>query len=106
MKEASKNLTPVTLELGGKSPVIVNNDAKIDLAAKKIAWGKFINAGQTCLAPDYILVHRDIKEELVNRIKWHINEFYGKQPDKSKDYARIINQKHFKSIRSISEHQP
>ena len=98
MEKASHNLTPVTLELGGKSPVIVNNDAKVDLAAKKIAWGKFINAGQTCLAPDYVLVHRDIKDDLVNKIKYYINEFYGSEPEKSKDYARIINQKHFKVV--------
>ncbi len=95
MKAAANYLTPITLELGGKSPCIVDSEVNIDLAAKRIVWGKFINCGQTCIAPDYLLVHQDIKEVLLNRIKEYIIEFYGKNPIKSKDYPRIINQKQF-----------
>ncbi|MGB3756700.1 MAG: aldehyde dehydrogenase family protein, partial [Rivularia sp. (in: cyanobacteria)] len=92
---AAKNLTPVTLELGGKSPCIVDSDIDIKVAARRITWGKFFNAGQTCLAPDYLLVDREIKNNLINEIKKCIQEFYGKNPAKSPDYARIINQKQF-----------
>ncbi|MCP4652012.1 MAG: aldehyde dehydrogenase [Candidatus Omnitrophica bacterium] len=95
MSEAAKTLTPVALELGGKSPCIVHKDANIKLAAEKIAWAKFINAGQTCVAPDYLLVHNQIKEELIRHIKEYITKFYGKNPAESPDYCRIINEKHF-----------
>ncbi|MCH7657023.1 MAG: aldehyde dehydrogenase [Bacteroidetes bacterium] len=91
MEAASKNLTPVSLELGGKNPCIVCKDADIDMAAKRITWSKFYNAGQTCVAPDYLLVQKDIKEKLLNKIKFFIAEFYGKKPSESPDYARIIN---------------
>ncbi|MBA7572240.1 4,4'-diaponeurosporen-aldehyde dehydrogenase [subsurface metagenome] len=91
MEAASKNLTPVSLELGGKNPCIVCKDADIDLAAKRITWSKFYNAGQTCVAPDYLLVQKEIKEKLLNKIKNFITEFYGKEPSGSPDYARIIN---------------
>ena len=95
MSAAAKHLTPVTLELGGKSPCIVDENTHLELTAKRIVWGKFINAGQTCTAPDYILVQRSIKEFLLNRIKNSIREFYGNMPSESPNYSRIINEKHF-----------
>ena len=95
MKAAAEHLTPVTLELGGKSPAIVAEDADIALAARRIAWGKFLNAGQTCVAPDYILVQEQVKEELVLQLTKCIREFYGDAPAQSPDYARIINDRHF-----------
>lgn len=94
MEAAAKYLTPVTLELGGKSPCIVDSDIQLEYTAKRIAWGKFINAGQTCIAPDYLLVDRKIKSDLLTAIKQSIHEFYGDDPQKSPDYARIINQRH------------
>jgi aldehyde dehydrogenase (NAD+) len=101
MEAAAKNLTPVTLELGGKSPAIVDKDASIDLAARKITWGKFLNAGQTCIAPDYVLAHKDIIEKLIKRIEYYIKKFYGDDPKTSPYYPRIINLKHFKRIRDL-----
>ena len=101
MEAASKHLTPVTLELGGKSPVIVNNDVPLDMTAKKIAWGKFLNAGQTCVAPDYILVHADIKDRLIERIGLYVKIFFGDNPETSPDYPRIINIKHFNRIKDL-----
>ncbi|MEM6752288.1 MAG: aldehyde dehydrogenase [Cyanobacteria bacterium P01_C01_bin.38] len=95
MEAAAKQLTPVTLELGGKSPCIVDSDIDIKIAARRITWGKFYNAGQTCLAPDYLLVNKEIKNNLINEIKKCLQEFYGENPLKSPDYARIINQKQF-----------
>ncbi|MBU3145903.1 aldehyde dehydrogenase [Clostridium sp. CF012] len=95
MEAASKHLTPVTLELGGKSPCIVDKDADLKLAAKRIAWGKFLNAGQTCVAPDYILVHQSIKEKLLTQIAGYIKEFFGENPAKSNDFPRIINERQF-----------
>lgn len=98
MEAASKHLTPVTLELGGKSPCIVDGTARIQTAAKRIVWGKYINAGQTCVAPDYVLVHSSIKNDLLQELKKSISEFYGVNPKLSPDYARIINQDHFKRL--------
>lgn len=98
MAAAAKHLTPVTLELGGKSPCIVDADVHLEYAAKRIAWGKFINAGQTCIAPDYLLVDRRIKQELLQRIQQSIQEFYGEQPSQSPDYGRIINRRHFSRL--------
>jgi aldehyde dehydrogenase (NAD+) len=95
MAAAAQHLTPVTLELGGKSPCIVDLDIHLDRAAKRIAWGKFINTGQTCIAPDYLLVQRQIKSALVDRIKYYIKEFYGENPAISPDYGRIIHRRHF-----------
>jgi len=92
---AAKHLTPVTLELGGKSPCIVDKYIHLEYAAKRIVFGKLINVGQTCIAPDYLLVHTDIKEKLVKEIKKQIVSFYGEDPSKSDDYGRIINEKHF-----------
>lgn len=97
---ASKHLTPITLELGGKSPVIVYNDVNIDVTAKRIVWAKYFNNGQTCVAPDYLLVHRDIKDKLLDRMKHYIKEFYGDDSSLSKDYGRIINEKRFDILSS------
>ena len=95
MEAAAKHLTPVTLELGGKTPCIVDGDVNIDTAARRIVWGKFLAAGQNCVAPDYLLVHKAVKEQLVERMIRSLEEFYGKDPSKSPDYARIINDRHF-----------
>ncbi len=95
MQAASKNLTPVTLELGGKSPCIVDRDVDINVAARRIVWGKLLNAGQICIAPDYLYVNKGIKEELIKKIKKSIIEFFGKDSKQSPDYPRIVNQKHF-----------
>src|SRR5690625_1464545 len=98
MEQASKHLTPVTLELGGKSPVIVDKNADIKLAAKRIVWGKITNAGQTCVAPDFLYVHEKIKVKLVKEMKRYIRKFYGRQPLKNEDYVRLIHKKHFKRL--------
>jgi len=100
MSAAAKNLTPVTLELGGKSPCIVDKNINLKQTARKIIWGKFLNAGQTCIAPDYILVDKMIKDKLVNTLIEIIKEFYGENPQNSKDYARIINETHFNRLTS------
>lgn len=101
MEKAAQNLTPVTLELGGKSPVVVHKDADIKTTAKRIVWGKFMNAGQTCIAPDFVLVHDQVKDELVTQIKKAIKKLYGKNPLESDDYGKIINQKHFQRISNL-----
>jgi aldehyde dehydrogenase (NAD+) len=98
MEAAARNLIPVTLELGGKSPCIVDKDANIDIAAERIAWGKFMNVGQTCVAPDYILVHKNIKEQFIKKIIEKIKDFYGKDPFNSEDYGRIVNESHMKRL--------
>jgi aldehyde dehydrogenase (NAD+) len=95
MAAAAKHLTPVTLELGGKSPCIVDKDIDLEVAARRIAWGKFYNAGQTCIAPDYVLINQDIKAEFLKFIEKCIQEFYGENPQNSPDYGRIINHKQF-----------
>lgn len=100
MEAAAKKLTPVTLELGGKSPCIVHDDAKIKLAAKRIAWGKFTNAGQTCIAPDYLYLHKSIKERFLAQFKQEIAELYGKQPLENPNFTRIVNRSHFDRLRS------
>ncbi len=96
MKAAAKNLTPVTLELGGKSPCIVHKDASLKLAAKRIAWGKFLNAGQTCVAPDYLLVHKAVKQKLMDYLVAYINEKFNY--DLGEEFTRIINKKHFERL--------
>jgi aldehyde dehydrogenase (NAD+) len=101
MKKASVYLTPVTLELGGKSPCIVEKDAKLKLAARRIVFGKFLNCGQTCVAPDYILCHRDVKDQLVTEIKKQIRRQFGKSPLDNKNYGKIINEKHFNRLTSL-----
>ncbi|MGD1808212.1 aldehyde dehydrogenase [Dapis sp. BLCC M126] len=101
MEAAAKNLTPVTLELGGKSPCIVDDDIQLEYTAKRITWGKFINAGQTCVAPDYLLVNKSVKSDLLEKIKQSINEFYGDYPFESPDYGRIINEKQFNRLNDL-----
>ncbi|MBP7533181.1 MAG: aldehyde dehydrogenase [Chitinophagales bacterium] len=98
---AAKHLTPVTLELGGKSPCIVDSNMDIELAAKRIMWGKLINAGQTCVAPDYLLVNESIKPQLIAAIKKQLLAFYGKDTQKSPYLCRIINQKHFNRLQHL-----
>jgi len=95
MQAAARHLTPVTLELGGKSPCIVDRDVDLNLTAKRIVPGKLINAGQTCIAPDYLLVHQEVKAQLVDRMEYFIRRFYGDSPQQSPDYPRIVNDKHF-----------
>lgn len=92
---AARHLTPVVLEMGGKSPCIVDNTADIETSARRITWGKFVNAGQTCVAPDYLIIHKEVKDALIKAIQKEIKNFYGDNPEKSNDYCRIINQKHF-----------
>ena len=94
-KLAAEQLVPVTLELGGKSPAIVERDANVSVAARRIALGKFLNAGQTCVAPDYVLVHHDIKERFISKLKEAIVQFYTDNPALSADYSKIINEKRF-----------
>ena len=94
MAAAARHLTPVTLELGGKCPAIVCADVPLDVTARRIAWGKFMNAGQTCVAPDFVLVDRRISEPLVSALKQAIRQFYGDDPQRSPDYGRIINRQH------------
>ena len=101
MRKAAETLTPVTLELGGKSPCIVDKSAKIALAAKRIVWGKFLNCGQTCVAPDYILCHESVKSELITAIKQQIVVQFGVVPLANNAYGKIINQKHFDRIRAL-----
>lgn len=92
---AAKNITPVTLELGGKNPCIVDESADLKLAAKRIVWGKFMNAGQTCAAPDYLLVHKSIHGKFMNILRKEIRSAYGENPEDCADYARIINADHY-----------
>lgn len=101
MAAAAKHLTPVTLELGGKSPVIVNDDANVDVAVRRIAWAKWTNAGQTCIAPDYVLVHRDIHDTFVARLAETVRTFYGHDPQTSSDYGRIVNDRHHKRLTAL-----
>ncbi|MEH1847104.1 MAG: aldehyde dehydrogenase [Nostoc sp.] len=98
MAAAAKYLTPVTLELGGKSPCIVDTDINLEHTVRRITWGKFINAGQTCIAPDYLLVDKKIKKDLIDGLEKCLKEFYGDNPANSPDYARIISQKHFERL--------
>lgn len=97
----ARKLIPVTLELGGKSPVIVDDTANIKVASERISFGKFTNAGQTCVAPDYILVQRKVKNDLIKALKKTITEFYGENIEKSPDFGRIVNQKHFNRLNDL-----
>lgn len=103
MEKAAKHLTPVVLELGGKSPCIVDQSADIKLAAKRIVWGKGVNAGQTCVAPDYLLVHKDVKKELIEEIKNSIEELFGPKPEENLEFPKIVNKKHFHRLSALIE---
>ena len=101
LRSASEHLTPVSLELGGKSPCIVDKTANISLSAKRIVFGKFLNCGQTCVAPDYILCEESIKDKLVTEIKKEISKQFGNNPLENKTYGKIINEKHFNRIKNL-----
>ena len=100
MEAASKHLASVTLELGGKSPTIVDETASVSTAARRIAWGKFINNGQTCIAPDYLFVHNKIKNAFTERLQKNLEEFYSAEPEKSESYCRMVNNRHFNRVKS------
>ncbi|MBB6021834.1 aldehyde dehydrogenase (NAD+) [Paenibacillus sp. JGP012] len=103
MQAAAQNLVPVTLELGGKSPVIVDEQADIQVAAERIIWGKLLNTGQTCIAPDYLLVHERVKQPLIEALKGAIVAFFGTEIQNNKDYGRIVNHAHFKRLTTLIE---
>lgn len=98
MEKAAANLTPVTLELGGKSPCIIDKSANLKLAARRLAFGKYLNCGQTCVAPDYVLVHEAVKEKFLTLLKAEIRSMYGEEPLKNPDYGKMINRKHFDRV--------
>lgn len=102
-KAAAEHLTPVTLELGGKSPCIVDRETDLDVTARRIVWGKFFNAGQTCVSPDYLLVDAAVKDQLLGRLSHHLRAFFGPDPARSEDYARIISERHFDRLLSLLE---
>ena len=101
MRAAAEHLTPVTLELGGKSPAIVAADADIDVAARRIAWGKFTNAGQTCIAPDYVLVAAEVEDRFLGALLRNVHDFYGENPKGSDDYGRIVNERHYDRLAGL-----
>ena len=101
MAKAAKHLTPVSLELGGKSPCIVDETANIKVAAKRLAFGKFLNAGQTCVAPDYLFVHESVQDELVAELEKNVRAFFGEDPLACPDYVKIINDKHYQRIQGL-----
>lgn len=101
LQKASVNLTPVTLELGGKSPCIVDKDADLEIASKRITWGKYLNAGQTCVAPDYICVHQEVHDQFVSKVIQNINKFYYEDNQIRDTYPHLINQKHFDKVVSL-----
>ncbi|NXS31396.1 AL3A2 dehydrogenase, partial [Pomatostomus ruficeps] len=105
MTAAAKHLTPVTLELGGKSPCYIDRDCDLAVACRRITWGKYMNCGQTCIAPDYILCHPSIQSKVVENIKATLKEFYGVDVKSSPDYGRIVNKRHFKRILDLLEGQ-
>ena len=102
-RHAAENLTPVTLELGGKSPCIVDETSDLKLAARRIVWGKFMNAGQTCVAPDYLLLCRSVKEKFINLLREQVKYNFGNEPEKSPDYVRIINRNHYERLCALLE---
>uniref|UniRef100_A0A2K6EME0 Aldehyde dehydrogenase family 3 member A2 n=1 Tax=Propithecus coquereli TaxID=379532 RepID=A0A2K6EME0_PROCO len=105
MEAAAKHLTPVTLELGGKSPCYIDKDCDLDIVCRRITWGKYMNCGQTCIAPDYILCEASLQSQIVEKIKETVKEFYGENIKESPDYERIINLRHFKRILGLLEGQ-
>ena len=105
MEKAAANLTPVTLELGGKSPCIIDKSANLKLTAKRLAFGKYLNCGQTCVAPDYVLVHEAVKEEFLKLLKSEIRAMYGEDPLKNPDYGKMINRKHFDRVLGLMKEE-
>lgn len=105
MEKAALHLTPVSLELGGKSPCIVHDDADLKMAAKRIVFGKFLNCGQTCVAPDYLLVHEGVKAQLLSEIRREITDQYGENPMENSEYGKIVNRKHFDRLCGLLEGQ-
>jgi aldehyde dehydrogenase (NAD+) len=103
MEAAARHLTPVTLELGGKSPCIVDRGVDLGVAARRIVWGKFYNAGQTCVAPDYVLAHEAIEDALVARMKQTIIDFFGADPRTRPDFGRIVNARHHRRLTKLLE---
>lgn len=101
MEKAANFVTPVSLELGGKSPCIVDATANIPLAAKRIMWGKCLNSGQTCVAPDYLLVHESVKDRLLTEMKKAVTQMYGEAPEKSENYCKIINEYHYERLKAL-----
>jgi aldehyde dehydrogenase (NAD+) len=105
MAAAAKHLTPVTLELGGKSPCLIDRSADLEVAASRVAWGKFINAGQTCVAPDHVLVHREVSTQFVDLLAAKIKAFYGDDPQQSPDFCRIASERHTARFAQLLEGQ-
>lgn len=103
MEKAAQNLTPVVLELGGKSPCIIDKTADIKTSAKRVVWGKGVNSGQTCVAPDYLLVHKDVKTEFINELKKDIEILFGSKPEANLEFPKIINRKHFDRLNRLIE---
>ncbi len=101
LEKAAQHLTPVVLELGGKSPCLVDRDASLEVAARRIAWGRFSNAGQTCVAPDYVLVHEAVELELLGHLRAAVSAFYGDDPRDSPDYCRIVNDRNFDRLSKL-----
>ncbi|MBQ8564519.1 MAG: aldehyde dehydrogenase [Bacteroidaceae bacterium] len=101
LEAAARHLTPVTLELGGKSPCIVDKDADLRTAARRIVWGKLVNCGQTCVAPDYLFLHNDVRDRFIELLKQEVTRQYGEDPRLSPDYPRIVNQKHFDRLTAM-----
>jgi aldehyde dehydrogenase (NAD+) len=105
MGKAATRLTPVTLELGGKSPCIVTPEVRLETAARRICWGKFFNAGQTCIAPDYVLVQESIRDAFLASLRDTLTQFYGRDIRESADYGRIVNRRHFRRLLRLMENQ-
>ncbi|MEM8908256.1 MAG: aldehyde dehydrogenase family protein, partial [Bacteroidota bacterium] len=100
MAAAAKNLTSVTLELGGKSPTIVDKTANIDTAARRIAWGKFMNNGQICIAPDYVFVHEAVHDQFISKVQDYVQQYYSEDPSKAASYSRMVNHRHYQRVKN------
>lgn len=105
MEKAAKNLTPVSLELGGKSPCVIDKTANLKLAAKRLAFGKYLNLGQTCVAPDYLLIDKDIKDEFLQIFKGTVQKMYGKNPLENQNYGKMINEKHYSRVMGLIDRE-
>ncbi len=105
MEKAAKNLTPVSLELGGKSPCVIDKTANLKLAAKRLAFGKYLNLGQTCVAPDYMLIDKDIKDEFLQIFKSTVQKMYGENPLENQNYGKMINEKHYSRVMGLIDQE-